>query len=696
LLGAWWLWVFALALGLRLGFLLVANEPPLFAHPYHYYRGALQIVEHPQPWRYVLASDQWRAWGGVWTLAPLYFVFMAGILELFGPDRLLPVHVAQCLLEAITAVLVGVLGRALAGRRGAWAGVVYAVYWPAVELPSRLLTENVQTVLLVGAIAALARGGEEEAAGRDGRRWSIAGALFLGISALARAVGFAFLPLVALWRFLGTFRASAGTAATRVRAAALAAVVTLAGLVPVAPWWIRNVLVMGDPSPIESVSVYNVWANYAFVNEGRFAVQQLMINREEDAAGRRARALEFAWRGLSRRPEAFPPKVWTNLRHFLRPEGLHGFLLLEQWRPGWAHATAIGLEDLPLLLALPAFLAFVAAGRPSPTRTLVLLWTGYYVFMVVVVFHNEIRYRSAVAPFLFAGAAGGLALVADPDRRRRVRGAVAFALGAAVSAAAVWPYSGLALQAWRAQRLLAGTRQAVAAGEIEDARLRVVRASAAAPSSSRPWLLYGRWLAQAGRPAESLAAFEEAARRRPFLWVPRVVRPRLLDEAGRPAEIAASVKVANGVDWAADPWLALEAAWRELPAPRTWQVQMGWDDHGAARDFLHPHGDHYRWSRGRATLRVRPPEQAPAYDLTLDMGSPDPSPLAAPRITVAVRGGAAASFTLAREMRPYTLRTAAPPGGELVVELRAPTWNRSDGFADQGVRVDRMTVAPAR
>jgi hypothetical protein len=93
---------------------------------------------------------------------------------------------------------------------------------------------------------------------------------------------------------------------------------------------------------------------------------------------------------------------------------------------------------------------------------------------------------------------------------------------------------------------------------------------------------------------------------------------------------------------------------------------------------------------------VRPPERAPAYDVTLDMASPDPSPMAAPRVEVVVRGGAAASFTLAREVRSYTLRTGAPPGGDLVIELRAPTWNRSDGFADQGVRVDRMTVAPAR
>jgi hypothetical protein len=173
-----------------------------------------------------------------------------------------------------------------------------------------------------------------------------------------------------------------------------------------------------------------------------------------------------------------------------------------------------------------------------------------------------------------------------------------------------------------------------------------------------------------------------------------VVRPRLLEDAGREGEVAAAVKQANGVDWAADPWLALEAAWRELPAPRTWRVHLGWDDHGAVRDFLHPHGDRYRWSRGQASLRLRPPAPAPAYDVTLEMGSPEPSPFAAPRARVAVRGGATAEFTLDREVRPYTLRTPAPADGVLRIELHAPTWNRSDSFADQGVRVDTLTVAP--
>jgi hypothetical protein len=52
------------------------------------------------------------------------------------------------------AVMVG--WAAIAGPRGAWAGLTYAVYWPAVEMPSRTLTENLHTPLLLAGLASLA------------------------------------------------------------------------------------------------------------------------------------------------------------------------------------------------------------------------------------------------------------------------------------------------------------------------------------------------------------------------------------------------------------------------------------------------------------------------------------------------------------------------------------------------------------
>src|SRR5438132_9905485 len=91
---------------------------------------------------------------------------------------------------------VAALGRRVAGPRGAWAGVAYALWWPAVEMTSWTMTENLHTVLFVGALALLC----EEAA-QPSRRRAVAGGLVLGLSALARSVSSGFLAVTALWRW---------------------------------------------------------------------------------------------------------------------------------------------------------------------------------------------------------------------------------------------------------------------------------------------------------------------------------------------------------------------------------------------------------------------------------------------------------------------------------------------------------------
>jgi hypothetical protein len=78
------------------------------------------------------------------------------------------------------------------------------------------------------------------------------------------------------------------------------------------------------------------------------------------------------------------------------------------------------------------------------------------------------------------------------------------------------------------------------------------------------------------------------------------------------------------------------------------------------------------------------------------MGSPEPSPHATPEVTVRIGDGPPQRFTLGRETRPYLMRAPAPPDGVLRARIDAPTWNRGREPAEQGVRVSRMTVSPAR
>jgi hypothetical protein len=680
----WWVAVFAAALALRLAFLVAVDEPLLYTHQYNYFNGGLKIAEHADPWAYVLASDEWHIWGDGWTMAPLYHLLVGAVFRVTG-RHLRTLQVLQCVLDAFSAVMVGALGRALAGRRGTWAGLAYAAYWPAVELPSRTLTENLHTPLLLAGLATLARSSAEDDSSRRTIARAAAGGLLVGLSALARAVSAAFLPLAALWRW----RARRGKAGA-VQAAAILA----AGAAAILPWTVRNAVAIGDPVLIETVGIWNVWTDNSFVDPHRYDVQALRIHKEPTPAGKRALAVAYARRGLRESPGAFARKVWDNFEHFFRPEGLHQLLTMEQPRPAWRSLAALLLDDAILVAAVPLFVVFVLGGPRSPAAALVLLWMAYYLFMLVVVFHNEIRYRSAFVPLLLAGAAAGLSVLLDPTERRRPVRLGLFA-GLLFAVLMIGPFVVPISRSLAAAWTLRPARAAIERGDLAAASTTAFAAAGRDPGSARPWLTYGRWLVEAERPAEAIDAYERADRRRADHWTPRLVLPRLLREAGRADEADARLREANQFSLNVDPWLALEVAWRELPPPRTDEILLGRDDYGAVRGFLHPRGDH-RWTRHRAWVRLIPATRAASYDVTLALGSPEPSPNATPTVHVRAQGDPDVAFVLSREVQRYTFRASAPLTGPLLIEIRAPTWNLSGQPPEQGVRVDRMTVVPAR
>ena len=675
--------VFLIALLLRVGFVFVVDQPLLYAHQYTYFTGAMRIAEHPTPLSYVLTSDEWRTWDQHWTIAPLYHLFAAAVFKLCGP-HLLPLRLIQCFLDSLVAVIVALLGRRVAGPRGFVAGLVYAVYFPAVEMPSWTMTENLHTVLLTAGIALFASQEETWSKAR-----TFGSGLLLGFSALARSVSTGLIALAALWVLLRNGR----------KGILPAAFLAAGGAAVILPWTARNVFIVGDRVLIESAAFENIWWANHFVEKERFERQQAVVHGQPTPAAKRAAALQYALKGIGRRPERFVEKIGSNFRHFLRPEGLQNVLVIERSLEPWRHLAILLLEDVVLLATLPLFLVFVFSGRRSVTRQCILLWVGYYLFMVIVVFHNEIRYRSAFVPFLFAGAMGGLAVLAERPRHWRALASLAL---------------GLVLVAWVLRPFVGRAGPAIAAARASE------RADEKDPTSPRPWFNYGRRLIARGDVAAALDAYERGA---PLAtsanWRELVVRPRLLHELGRSDEALRALRRLHRHSWDTDPWLVLEIAWRELPPPVTDTIVVGGGDYGAVRGFLHPRGGDpgltahrlewtkygelagpqpppglHRWSRAQAWLRLLPKQPPSACDVTLVMGSPFPSTLATAGVTARV-GGEAHRFVLDRELRPYTFRAFCRPGEPLVVRLDAPTWSRMGEPADQGVRVDRMSVSPA-
>ena len=681
--------VFLIALAARVLFWQLADQPLLYTHQYHYFSNALRIADHADPLRYIVKSDEWRTWDGHWTIAPLYHLFLALVFGTFGA-HLGPLRLLQCALDAGAAAGVALLGRRVAGPRGAWAGIVYAFYWPAMEVPTWTMTENVHTPLFVAGVAMLAAD--------PGPRRSFAAGLVLGLSALARSVSTGFIALAAAWRWWSEGR----------RGLALGALVAAGGAAVVLPWTARNVFVIGDRVLIESAAFENLWWANHLTDQARFRRQEEVVHSQPTPADKRAAALHFALRGIRRTPGLFVDKVRVNFWHLFRPEGLHNLVRVERSLEPWRHAGSVLLDDLPLMLALPLFAAFLAGGRPSPARAYIALWTAYYLFMIVVVFHNEIRYRSALVPFVFAGAAGGIAAFAAAERRRRLW--IGLGVGAFLSVMSVRPYVADGVRAAMAQSALSSALDEVDGGRLAAARTAASIAAEIHPRSPRPWADFGRRLLARGHVADAAMAYEHAAGLANFANLrPNAGLARLdpTDERG--------LAFLDRASWDQDPWIVLETAWRELPPPVRDEIALARNDYGAVRGFLHPRGldpavsahrlewaryeppgetpppGPHRWSRHRAWLRLIPTGGAGTYEVVLEMGVPFPSTLTTAEVQVAANGETQ-TVTVDRAIRPHALRVTLEKDEPLLVRLDAPTWSRLGEPADQGVRVDRLGV----
>lgn len=702
-LPAWASGVFVAAFAVRLGFLLVVDQPLLYSHQYTYFTAAQKIAAHESPLSYVLTSDEWRTWDANWTIAPLYFLMAATSFALFGPS-LLPLQLAQCAFDAFVAVLVAVLGRRLAGPRGAWAGALYAIYWPAIEMPSWTMTENAHTLLFTLGLTLLSR---ESLSGRR----AFLGGFVLGISALARAVSSGFIALAAFLRFWPLrFRPGLRTGL----------LIGLGGAAAILPWTARNFWLAKQPAFIEDAAFENLWWANNFVDRRTYLEQDRRIRQASTQAERRALAVQFAREGVSRDPRKLLEKIETNFRHFLRPEGLQNLVRIERSLESWRHGASVLLDDVPLVLGVVFFCVFLVAAPYSPARALVSGWSAYYLFMVVVVFHNEIRYRSALVPFLFAGAVAGVGILLDRSRRSKLRTLAGLLIGLSLAVSMLRPYATRAAQAAQAAWAQRGL-DALVRERDWDGALRLTReASALAPGSARPWIALGRAAAWAGEDARAWEAYEEAAKRATIAnWSPRIATPRLLAAAGEQELARRALHRLDKLSFDTDPWLMLEIAWRELPPPRADEVLLAQGDYGAVRGFLHPRGTHpgisahrqewnkydqlggeqpppggHRWSRSRAWVRLRPPSDVVAVDVSVSMGFPFPATRERGVVTLSVNGGPRERFEVGREIRPYTLRAEVAPGRPIELEIEAPTWNRPGEPADQGVRVDRVSLVP--
>src|SRR4051794_33792066 len=171
---------------------------------------------------------------------PLYPLYLAG-WSLLGLGSLGEQRAVSCLLGAVTVVLVGLLGRRVAGDRGGLVAAGLAAVYPQLVMVDGAVTTESAYAPLVAAVVLLAYRYIE----RPGavRAMLLGGAV--GLATLARSEAIALLMLLAAplaWRAGHGRRVRAGLAMLAATAIVLA------------PWFARNWIVQDEPILLTSNS----------------------------------------------------------------------------------------------------------------------------------------------------------------------------------------------------------------------------------------------------------------------------------------------------------------------------------------------------------------------------------------------------------------------------------------------------------
>lgn len=338
--------------------------------------------------------------------APLYPAFLAIVYFFNGidPSRFFAARLAQAIfLGAPLAPLTYWAAKRLAtfhfplstnvesgkfveraARLSAW---LVAAYPLLLVYPLGLGTENPFFLLLLASVLFLLSSTQKPTT-----FYFLLSGVFLGLTALTRSVILPFAGLAILWVcfFLKQKRG--------------AVLVALSFALTIAPWVIRNSLLHGRPTGIETSMGYNLYLGYHPQGNGSFVfgpsldLLTILDDAERDKIGTQ-KAIEF----IKAQPERFIPLAVSRLGFFF---GLEKRVLMYFYGN-----NLVGFVPLPLLLTISAILllpfVFISTSaalglsllRWRPEHILLgLLFIGYIVPYVLIL--SEDRFHLALVPYI--------------------------------------------------------------------------------------------------------------------------------------------------------------------------------------------------------------------------------------------------------------------------------------------------------
>jgi 4-amino-4-deoxy-L-arabinose transferase-like glycosyltransferase len=308
------------------------------------------------------------------------------------------------------------------GRRVAIAAAVLAaVYPPLIVYSTAVLSESIFLPLELGAVAAALRAGEANGAGR---RWSVAAGAMVGLGLLDRPNSFVLiLPLGIL---------VGGQARRVVERVVRPALLVGCALLVVAPWLIRDEVVMHAPVPVSDIDAFNLAGVYnhdsataPFPYRYQFrppvAVASMLPLFHDPRLNEVALSDELRSRGLSyveHHPLAVPDAMlWNTYRLF----GLAGRNASLATTTEAGYGENVSNASFIAWFALAALGLLGALSRVSRRVPAAVIGVPVALWLVTVPFLGTARLRNPIEPFVVLLAAAGSVAIGDRLRRRSVR-----------------------------------------------------------------------------------------------------------------------------------------------------------------------------------------------------------------------------------------------------------------------------------
>lgn len=690
-----------------------------------------------------LAAASWLAQGRgfsffkewIWTRPPVYVMFLATHIKLFGPENVVPIRISQAIIGSLSVGLVMAWAGLLATpthRRHVMllAGWAMALSYGFATFSFLILSETLFIALLLAGLVLLTAWAtmlDLPGSGRRALALLVAGGIMLGLGALTRALLAGAMPLFALW----VFWQAAARREWR-RGLGHAALVTAAVSAVILPWTFYNTRFFGGDGLIliDTTGGYNAMLGAQaghLEQEARISCAAATggQGRPGDgvcpaASGRDevkiARALYAIAGQAERQRVAYATAaqwIGENPAGFLRKSGRELLDLLminysgeERLRAGYTageipipHLLGLLLDDTLYIIAAPLAVIGLIRRQRRSGKGLALGWLGYNLATGPLFFAIN-RFRLPLLPILFIYAACAVAEERVPWSsltRRRVAIYSASALLLVLMPSFVyWPSSLDSIRNSQSPSLLHNTylglhsrivaadcargEAALERGDLE-AALRFHDRANAHMALDCLALLRARIFDRSGQPEAALALLQ-SMKRRPerFLLEGDIYRRRGDTTRAIGAFVAPELELANLTGW----------AWQHLLPPPTTRIDLGngldWGyvDGFYGREGVAEKPDNLRWTSGQARLRFPGAGTGEAQVLRLRVAAPRPVDVPAPSMTItqpaACRSGAEpcmhqSSEPLGADWRILEIPLQPTPAGEdVVIGLQSPIF----------------------